>query len=209
MKKVWLITFLLSLHAMYAQNLQTGDLFFVVSGKSPYSDAISQSTAFAEDSLAFDHVAMLWITADSVFNVIEAVPQNGVHITTLDSFLVSATHLKGRPGVVVKRLTGNFSPDDAVRNALRYLGQSYDWYFEPDNGCMYCSELIYESYLNNEGDHIFNTVPMNFKSSDGTIADFWIKLFEDAGKPVPQGERGTNPQDMSRDKQLIEVYRYF
>lgn len=61
---------------------------------------------------------------------------------------------------------------------------------------MYCSELVYESYLDDNGEHIFLARPMNFRAPDGSMPQFWVELYDALGCPVPEGVPGTNPNDM-------------
>ena len=74
---------------------------------------------------------------------------------------------------------------------------------------MYCSELVYESYLGENGTPLFCARPMNFRTADGTLPCFWAELFEQLGESVPEGIPGTNPNDMAKEKILKEVHRYF
>ena len=111
-------------------------------------------------------------------------------------------------GVVVMRVNCDFSVKEAVHRAESMLGLPYDWSYLPDNKKLYCSELIYESYLTPAGDHIFQSRPMNFLSPDGTFPQFWTDLFSTLGEEIPQGTPGTNPNDLAHESCLVEVYRY-
>ena len=111
-------------------------------------------------------------------------------------------------GVVVMRVNCDFSVKEAVHRAESMLGLPYDWSYLPDNNKLYCSELIYESYLNPAGDNIFQSRPMNFLSPDGTFPQFWTELFSTLGEEIPQGTPGTNPNDLAHESCLVEVYRY-
>lgn len=111
-------------------------------------------------------------------------------------------------GVVVMRIDCDFSVKEAVHRAESMLGLPYDWSYLPDNNKLYCSELIYESYLNPAGDHIFQSRPMNFLSPDGTFPQFWTDLFSTLGEEIPQGTPGTNPNDLAHESCLVEVHRY-
>lgn len=191
-----------------APALQNGDLLFLVAADSPMSDAITAATSHADD-LKFDHVAMIYMDSGGNPCVIEASPKEGVHALPLDEFIAGARKIDGQPGVVVMRLQVDFPAEEAVVNASQHIGEDYDWFYLPDNGMMYCSELIYESYLDEEGNHIFEAKPMNFRAEDGSMPDFWVKLYEQLGEPIPEGEPGTNPRDLSKDQKLVEIYRYF
>lgn len=111
-------------------------------------------------------------------------------------------------GVVVMRIDCDFSATEAVHRAESMLGLPYDWSYLPDNNKLYCSELIYESYLTPAGYHIFQSRPMNFLSPDGTFPQFWTDLFSTLGEEIPQGIPGTNPNDLAHESCLVEVYWY-
>ena len=85
----------------------------------------------------------------------------------------------------------------------------YDYSFRPDNGKFYCSELVWECYRTSDGSPIFTAHPMNFRAEDGTLPQFWTELFARRGESVPEGVPGTNPNDMSQERTLREVYRWF
>lgn len=186
--------------------LRTGDLIFQSAGSSEMSDAISESTA-AADSISFVHVAILW-NDNGVLRVVEASPDAGVRLLDLDDFLNDAGADGRRPELVVKRLRRDFPAEEAVARALSFLGQPYDWFYLPDNGMMYCSELVYESFLDEEGNHIFTAKPMRFRAPDGSMPQFWTDLYEKLGVDVPEGIPGTNPNDMSEEPDLVETCRF-
>ena len=95
------------------------------------------------------------------------------------------------------------------RRAFGFLGLPYDCSFRPDNGKLYCSELVWESYRTPDGRRRFPARPMNFRAADGSMPAFWTELFERLGEAIPEGEPGTNPNDMAHDPQLYEVGRWF
>ena len=70
---------------------------------------------------------------------------------------------------------------------------------------MYCSELVYESFRDADGNPIFPARPMNFRAADGTMPEYWRKSFDSIGIAVPQGIPGTNPNDMIRHAGLIRL----
>ena len=188
----------------------SGDLVFVISSESEFSEAITESTA-AQDSLKFDHVAIVAIEHDVAY-VIEASSRDGVIMRTLDEFLKEVPLSNGRYGVVFKRLTKasrkGICMSKVIENAKRHIGEEYDWYFLPDNGRQYCSELVYDSFICNDGEHLFSAEPMNFRSEDGTMPLFWVELFERLGASIPEGVPGTNPSKMSKAEFLIDVSRF-
>ncbi len=181
---------------------QEGDLLFVVGGTSDFSEAITDATAW-KDSVGFAHVAIVALDEDGLPYVIEATSDRGVTLTEWDAFLSSA------PGVVVKRVNIDFRASEAIARAKEHLGEPYDWSYRPDNGKMYCSELVYESYLDSYGAPLFQAQPMNFRDPQGNMPAFWTDLFERLGEPIPEGLPGTNPNDLSKSPILTEVHRFF
>ena len=93
----------------------------------------------------------------------------------------------------------------AIERAKQFIGQPYDWSYRPYNGKMYCSELIYYCYLDNEGSPVFKASPMNFRNKEGDIPSFWSELFNKIGEEVPEGIPGTNPNDMFCEPILNEI----
>ncbi len=158
--------------------------------------------------LQFTHVGIAVISsrADSV---LEATSDGGVRMTVLSDFLNKSARLNGRPVVVAKRLKDTAGIAAAVARARTFLGQPYDYSFRPDNGKLYCSELVWESYLAPDGRRLFPAQPMNFRAADGSMPPFWNELFAKLGEEIPEGLPGTNPNDMSRDTSLTEVFRWF
>lgn len=212
MKKYFLLSVLtVIVFYSFGFKFQPGDLLFQTEGTSELSAAISSATA-QNDSLKFIHVAMVY-AADPIdtlkVRVIEASPKKGVTTVSLEDFVSSSATIDGKPGVVVKRLKFNFPKDSVITRALSMLGLPYDWSYLPDNDMVYCSELIYESFLTEDGQHIFSSKPMNFRNSDGTMPEYWTRLYQKLGIDVPEGIPGTNPTDMSKDPVLEEVFRYF
>ncbi|MEG2365917.1 MAG: YiiX/YebB-like N1pC/P60 family cysteine hydrolase [Alistipes sp.] len=208
MKRVLLYIGILFLHFSCAPQPfrpATGDLLFQVNKSSKMTDAITATTGNNYSHVA---IAMRCGDADSV---LEASSGGGVRTITLDEFLASAAQMHDRPLVVVARLrdtTGVAAA--AVQRARQYIGQPYDYAYQPRNGRMYCSELIWESYLDRQhSGHLFTARPMNFRDATGKLPDFWVQLFAQQGEPIPEGVIGTNPNDLSKERSLMEVYRYF
>lgn len=185
-----------------------GDLLFVVGEEtSEFSEAITKSTAHHE-VLKYDHVAIVDVVGDSAC-VVEASSRGGVVVTPWSEFMESAKMTDNRVGVVIKRVNVAVDVDAAVKAARAHLGEEYDWSFRPDNGKMYCSELVYESYLDNKGQHLFDANPMSFRDAEGNLPQFWIDLYSRLGEEVPEGVDGTNPTEMSQSPILTEVARLF
>ncbi len=191
--------------------IRTGDLVFVDLPSdydlSPDSlaGAVAASTA-GEAELMRIHVAILEVKGDSTW-IIDATIRHGVDRHPLDTFLTDFTLRDGSLPVfeIMRPDVSAAEAESFVENAKKYLGQPYDVHFLPDNGAMYCSELVYNSYVTADGKHLFNEVPMNWKGADGEVPLYWRQLFGLLGEEVPQGVPGTNPQEMAEEPCLSAV----
>ena len=193
-----------------AERLQTGDLIFVGIPADYTLDPDSMDSAIADATgdaagLNLIHTAILDLTDGEPW-IIDATIKYGVDRHPLDTFLRQFTLRDGSlPVFEVKRLKDDARAAEFVQNAKKYLGLPYDVTFLPDNGAYYCTELVYDSYLGEDGTPIFHSAPMNFKNADGEMPRYWEQLFARIGQPVPQGVPGTNPQAMSEEPALRSV----
>ena len=188
------------------EGLRSGDLLFC--GVPDTEDSGTAAGAIAASvgrgGVNLIHVAIVEVADDTVW-VIDATMKRGVDRHPLDTLIRDFTDADGqKPVLVVKRLKKGFSTQ-FIDNAKRFLGQPYDYWFQPDNGRQYCSELVWESYRKPDGTPLFESQPMNFKGPDGSYPAYWIRLFEELGEPIPQGAPGTNPQDLSGAEILEDV----
>ena len=55
----------------------------------------------------------------------------------------------------------------------------------------------------------FEILSERVKAVDGNMPEYWTELFGKLGRPVPEGEPGTNPNGMSKSSLLEQVHRYF
>lgn len=204
--KYFSILLLLILSIAFCEGkLQRGDLIFVMEEKtSDFSNAITDATT-RHDSINIVHIGIIDRSDSGDLFVIEASPQEGVRRISLEEFLKGVPMLEGMPGVLVKRPLIEISIDAAIERALSHLGEPYDWYYLPDNGKMYCSELVSDSYLKDNGNMVFEREPMRFRRDDGSMPQFWIDLFNKLGTTVPEGVGGTNPNSLFRSPYLITI----
>lgn len=188
--------------------LQSGDLIFVglPAGyqSSGMGGAVSAATSDG-DSLNMIHVAIADVDRAGTF-VIDATLKRGVDRHPLDSLYADFRLRDGSlPTFKVMRLKDNRHAREYVENAKAFIGEPYDFAFDPDNDAKYCSELVRDSYRTSDGNYIFDDAPMNFRAPDGTFPEYWVRLFDSLGIPIPQDVPGTNPQDMSRSSALRET----
>lgn len=190
---------------------RSGDLVFVgipmnySLQQGSMSEAISAATSDST-GLNLIHVAILEVKGDSTW-IIDATIKHGVDRHPLDTFIRDFTLRDGSlPTFKIMRPEASAAEaEQFVQNAKKYLGQPYDVSFLPDNGAMYCSELVYNSYITPDGEHLFSEAPMNFLDKDGNMPLYWTQLFERIGQQVPQGIPGTNPQKMAAEKTLSPI----
>ena len=198
-KLLTVFTLALSISACHpqAERLRTGDLLFV--GSSEGAGSMDEAIVAATGNLT--HVAIIQVDQTGMPWVIDATPKRGVSRYPLDSLV------QANPGAAffVKRLKDTTGVSRYVENALRFVGNSYDLSFLPDNDAFYCSELVRDAYRRPDGSYLFEAAPMNFLAPDGSLPPYWKELFERLEMPVPQGVPGTNPQDMSRSPLLEDV----
>ena len=186
--------------------LRTGDLLFQC-GTGAMTEAITDATGGAR-GLDFSHVGIV-LHGEAADSVLEATAPEGVRIVALTDFLDASARIEGAPAVVAMRLRDTTGVAASVDRARGRLGLPYDYWFLPDNGCWYCSELVYESYRRPDGAFCFTARPMNFRAADGSLPRYWTELFDRLGEPVPEGVAGTNPNDMAQEEALYEVFRWF
>lgn len=185
--------------------VRSGDLLFVgiPSDYSLSDDEMGSGIAEAtgKGGINYIHTAILEVAEGKVW-VIDATIKRGVARYPLDTFLTDFTLKDGSlPVLEVMRIRKG--PGNMVENARKFIGQPYDVHFLPDNGCMYCTELVRDACLDADGSPVFPANPMNFKGPDGEFPVYWQQLFAALGESIPQDVPGTNPQDM-RASPLLE-----
>lgn len=187
--------------------LQSGDLLFEAGAGSAMSEAIRSATGSARE-LSYTHVGIAVVNggADSV---LEATSEGGVRMTTLEEFLEGAARIDGAPAVTAARLRDTLGLAASLNRARQHLGEPYDYSYRPDNGKMYCSELVWESYRRPSGERIFPARPMNFRDEQGELPRYWRELYERLGEEVPEGVPGTNPNEMACDSALRITGHFF
>ena len=182
-------------------DLRSGDLLFFAPAKD---NAITKVTQGIGD-VAIDHVAIVR-AADSVITTIEAV-HRGVVEMPIDSTWARARQKSET--VIVGRINGGLNIPASIARALQHLGKPYDFFFEPSDSAIYCSELVQKAFVDIEGKPLFHTIPMSFHTPDGKILPYWTEYYRRAGKTVPEGAPGTNPGQLSRSRRLIILGRLY
>lgn len=192
-----------------AGRLRTGDLLFQRTAAEGMGEAIAESTA-RDTAVTFTHVGIAEAAADGIF-VVEAI-DTSVRRTPIADFMARSALHGERPAVAVGRVrgAGRATVSRALQRAHERIGAPYDDDFLPDNGKYYCSELVWECFVADDGKTpMLQSRPMNFKAADGRMPRFWIDHFAALGCEVPQGVAGTNPNDMARDPAVEIVHRCY
>ena len=191
-------------------DLQKGDLLFQDLDSDSITDAIESVTG-GEKKLSFSHVGILDFNQDGEPYVLEAISK-GVSYTNLDSFLMRSTTNKGKPKVVVGRLKSEFTArvEDALDYGKTLIGAPYDDIYIIGDSNYYCSELIYEMFVNTkDSSEIFHLNPMTFKNPEtDEYLPFWVEYYNKLGVEIPEGKPGLNPNGMFQSSNIEIVHRY-
>lgn len=170
------------------RTMERGDLLF-------FEDTAGMGSAVRESTGNYTHVALVETVGDTLW-IIDATPRHGVSRHPMSLETSNST---------IYRLTISFDTIAVLARARNLIGQPYDDAFLPDNGKIYCSELIYEVFLDSVGNHLFKSNPMNWRSKDGNLPEYWQNHFKALDMPVPEGVPGTNPTDLSRSPLLRKL----
>ena len=190
---LWL-TLLLSAVCVSAQRLEgvgmgslcEGDLLFCAQVKGNNITDVTQGVG----GMKIDHVAIFHRQGGRTF-ALEAI-HSGVGLTPIDSFMAR------REAVLAARLRDTLGVARSVERALGFIGRPYDFNFMPDDSAFYCSELVQKCYRDSRGELVFKPIPMSFHDQSGRITPYWHDYYARQGLPVPEGEPGSNPGDLSR-----------
>lgn len=180
----------------------TGVLFFV-------KDTTGMGQAIQASTGVYTHVAVA-VCTDSGEYLWEATRPEGVICRPLQEALAAwhAALDTTQPlldYMVMRQLTVPFDTLRLTASLQAFRGQPYDDFFLPDNGRMYCSELVYECFYNTAGHRLFEAKPMNFRAADGTMPAYWTQYFDSLGVVIPEGVAGTNPTDMFSSPHLAGI----
>ena len=180
-------------HSLF--DLRAGDLLF-------FRDTTGMGNAVRESTGEYTHVALVESVDDTVW-IIDATQRYGVSRRPLTIKYGSSDFPD-----VYRFKSGCYSIDSVLARARSFIGQPYDNAFLPDNGALYCSELVYEVFLDecsDKGEHLIEAKPMNWRDKNGNLPQYWQEHFKRLGMPVPEGVPGTNPTDLSRSPLLHKL----
>ena len=177
--------------------LKTGDLLFQKMNCGELCDAIHAVTEGYQGN-DFSHLGIVIIEKDSVF-IIEATG-NAVRKVTLEQFSknTETTMYIGRVKSKYKKII-----PQVISFSKQQIGVPYDDDYLYNNGKYYCSELIYDAFLNAYGKPFFELKPMTFmqpKSNDFFAA--WVEYYQNLKVEIPEGEMGCNPGGISTSDKI-------
>ncbi|MDA8857817.1 YiiX/YebB-like N1pC/P60 family cysteine hydrolase [Flavobacteriales bacterium] len=205
MKKYFYLLLTILISCTKTFKLQEGDLLFQDLDSSPLCDAIELVTP-GYNGANFSHIGLVVLENDTL-KVLEAIPPK-VMITNLYDFINRSFDKNRNPKVIVGRLKKKFT--NSISNAVSYskskLDIPYDEVFLINNETYYCSELIYEAFLN---DSIFELKPMTFlhpKTKD--TLKVWKEYYSDLNTYIPEGNSGINPGIISLSNKIEIVHFY-
>ena len=197
MTKIFLFFLISSLS--FAQNvkLKTGDIIFQSMNCGPLCEAINEVTEGYQGK-DFSHLGLVLIQNDSIY-IIEAGGKE-VKKTPYSTF---KTYTKEE--MYVGRLKPKYRKliPAAIAFSLQQIGTPYDDEYLYDNGKYYCSELIYDAFLEAYKKPLFHMYPMTFKSPQSNeFFDVWAEYYKNLKMEIPEGELGCNPGGISTSDTL-------
>lgn len=177
--------------------LQDGDFIFQSIDCGPLCEAINQVTEGYKNH-DFNHMGMVVIQNNETF-VMEAAGTE-VSLTPYDAF-VGKTEMPMYVGRL-KRKYRRLIPQ-AINFGKKQLGKPYDVNYLYDNEKYYCSELIYDCFLNANGKPFFKLFPMTYKApGSDSYFKVWEDYFKNLNMEVPEGKPGCNPGGMSLSNKI-------
>jgi hypothetical protein len=199
-KLLFILFFFVGITNCFSQKvikLRTGDILFQVGNGSDFEKAVINSTR-NYSTLTFSHCGVVAIENDTIF-VLEASSQKGVTKTIYADFYNESIE------IIVGRLKPKYRNciSQIIQNLYMLIGMKYDFIFAINNDDYYCSELLQVCFKDKKGQHIFETVPMNFKDAlTGEYLPYWTDYFNERNSTIPQGKEGSNPTQLSKSKNI-------
>lgn len=133
--------------------------------------------------------------------IIEAVTYNGVIEANLNKYS-SNKKLIARTDLSLEIL------ENMIFKAKSFLGFSYnDLFLADQKNSLYCSELIHKAFAMAIGRPYFKEHTLNYYCLEThQISDYWHNLYAEHNLKVPQGEKGSHPNNLSLDEKFAEKF---
>jgi hypothetical protein len=194
----------------FQKDLRVGDLIFQDLDCGPLCDAIEAVTEGAGGK-DFSHLGLVVASGDSLA-IVEAIG-SVVQLTGVQKFIQRNKTPEGKNKVVVARLRPRWQrmAAGAAVAAKGMIGVPYDDAFLPDNGRLYCSEMVALAFqAANRGEPFFTQNPMTFKDpGTGMFFPAWAEYYQKLGLEIPEGRPGCNPGGLSRDVRVELIFSNF
>jgi hypothetical protein len=140
--------------------------------------------------------------------VLDAFPPE-VRLTNLEVFTRRSNDDEGSPRMMLGRLKGQHHHliGPAIAYGIKQRNIPYDQLYLTNEAALYCSELVVDMFRHaNDGASFFPETPMSFRDiQTGEIHPTWQHYYAYYGMPVPEGQPGSNPGEISLDSKL-EIY---
>ncbi|MCL2520768.1 MAG: hypothetical protein FWE37_07205 [Spirochaetaceae bacterium] len=136
--------------------------------------------------------------------IIDATPEAGVSLRPLPTFIHNVTQL-----IIAEIADQNVAVRSFTR-AQDFLGRPYNYTFlsgAQHNHCygLYCSQLITESFLNEDGGRFFKLATLNFSSDK---LDYWQSYYKKYNMAIPYHEEGSHPQQLLEQTAKFKELQY-
>lgn len=191
----------------WKKDLRVGDLIFQDLDCGALCEAIEKVTEGAGGK-DFSHLGLVVASGDTLA-VVEAIG-SAVQLTGIQKFIQRSKTPDGKPKIVVTRPKSRWQriAKGAAVAAKGMIGVPYDDAFLPDNGRLYCSEMVALAFQGaNQGEPFFLQKPMTFKDPDtGQFFPAWVEYYQKLGIPIPEGLSGCNPGGLSMDRKLELIF---
>lgn len=179
-----------------------GDLLFVTAGTQGLSGAIDAATR-RSGAPSYDHVALVADGAQGL-ELLHADTE-GSRRQPLDAFMRQARQAHRQVDVYRLKPPQRAAIAEAVATARGMLGKPYNSTYVPSEDSYYCSDFIERAFRTHR---VFATQPMNFRNlQTGEFPAHWVQFYASRGLAIPQGEPGTNPNDMAASPVLEKLGR--
>ena len=180
---------------MNLQKLQKGDVIFIVDDNEKNISSLSVGYG----GLSYFHCGIYVGNG----KLIEAVKYHGVIEDNVSKY-------KDKKILVARTKLSIKGIQSAVEGARKCLGYSYNDLFLPNQPSkLYCSELIHLAFFSIDNREFFTPHTLNYFSiEDGKVSDFWVELYAKHGFEVPQGKKGSHPNNLSLDKKFTKRFFY-
>jgi hypothetical protein len=178
--------------------LRPGDLIFLDLDCGETCEAVARVTAeqLGVAGPALSHVALI-VAGGAQPRAVEAWPRDGVVERPVAEIVARVRGGEGQPrGFWLGRLRPEHRAlgQAAAAAARRYLGRPYDDLFLPDEGRLYCAELVLRAFARAGGEGLpIRWLPMRFGRPGSPERAAWERYYRRLGHAVPEGVPGVSP----------------